>query len=173
MVIHKNNEYPSLKKSWAVTDRGKAPNLFDVLLVALGAGWSPWRASGVPEGVVVLKRVLTWPWYHHLWTGGKLSKLHGHMLQTLMSQALSDTAGSPFSWRYFGPCPGLQFFPSHRLSVSLGPGRGLHCHHLSAWIWQKQIFHSQVISKVVVNWWGFFSSQCWYFECRKADGRHT
>lgn len=70
---------------WKWTYRGKAANLFNILFVALGAGWSPWGASGVPEGVVVLKRVLTCPWNHHLQSTrqrfshqfkGKLSTAH-------------------------------------------------------------------------------------------------
>ena len=48
------------------TDRGETANLFDVLLVALGAGRPPWGASRVPEGVVVLKGMLPDPWHHHL-----------------------------------------------------------------------------------------------------------
>lgn len=38
----------------ALTYRGEAANLLNVLFVALSTGWSPWGASGVPEGVVVL-----------------------------------------------------------------------------------------------------------------------
>lgn len=49
-----------------MTNRGKAADLFDVLLVALGACWSPWGAPGIPESVVVLKRVLSCAWNHHL-----------------------------------------------------------------------------------------------------------
>ncbi len=45
---------------------GEAANLFNVLFVALSAGWSPWGASRVPEGVVVLERVLSSPRHHHL-----------------------------------------------------------------------------------------------------------
>lgn len=56
----------SLKRSQGSTYRGKAANLFNVLLVALSAGRSPRGASGVPEGVVVLKRVLSCPGHHHL-----------------------------------------------------------------------------------------------------------
>lgn len=48
--------------------RGKAANLFDVLLVALRARGSSRRATGVPEGVVVLQRVFPCPWNHRLQT---------------------------------------------------------------------------------------------------------
>jgi hypothetical protein len=44
------------------TDRGEAADLFDVGLVALGAGRPAGGASGVPEGVVILEGVLPYPW---------------------------------------------------------------------------------------------------------------
>ena len=62
------------------TDRGETADLFDVLLVALGAGGPPRGASGVPEGVVVLKGMLPDPWHHHLKTpegGGDTKVTHG------------------------------------------------------------------------------------------------
>lgn len=60
------NCMPSLKRSRRSTYRGEAADLLNILFVALSTGRSPWGASGVPEGVVVLKRVLSCPWHHHL-----------------------------------------------------------------------------------------------------------
>lgn len=68
-------------------------------------------------------------------------------LQTHMSHSL---IGSPFSGRCSVPGPRLQFFPSHCLSVSLGPGRGLHCHHLSDWI---RLRHKQQNKNVCAMQW--------------------
>lgn len=48
------------------THGGKGADLFDVLLVALWARGPPGRAARVPEGVVVLQRVLSWPRHHSL-----------------------------------------------------------------------------------------------------------
>lgn len=56
----------SLKRSWRSTYWGKAANLLNILFITLSTGWSPWGASRVPEGVVILKRVLSCPRYHHL-----------------------------------------------------------------------------------------------------------
>lgn len=46
--------------------RGEAADLLYILLIALRTGWSPWGTSGVPKAVIVLKRVLSCPWNHHL-----------------------------------------------------------------------------------------------------------
>lgn len=51
------------------THGGKGADLFDVLFVALRAGGPPGGASGVPEGVVILQRVLSRPRDHSLHKG--------------------------------------------------------------------------------------------------------
>lgn len=44
------------------THWGKGANLFDVLFVTLRAGRPPRCSSGVPERVIILQGVLSWPW---------------------------------------------------------------------------------------------------------------
>ena len=47
-------------------DRGEAADLFDVGFVALGSGEPARGASGIPEEVIKLEGVLTYPWSHNL-----------------------------------------------------------------------------------------------------------
>lgn len=48
------------------THGGKGANLFDVLFITLRAGRPPGCSSGVPEGVIILQGVLSWPWDNSL-----------------------------------------------------------------------------------------------------------
>lgn len=140
---------------WVWTYRGKAANLLNILFVALCASWSPRRASWVPEGVIVLKWMLTWPWNHHLQTRENASASNSRATFRHWVNSLGDAHWDvnaafvpisyekrclPFSWIHSALCRRLRFFPSHCLSVSLGPGRGLHCHHLLDWIYMRTIY---------------------------------
>lgn len=48
------------------THGGEGADLFDVLFVTLGAGGPPGGPPRVPEGVVILQGVLSWPRDHSL-----------------------------------------------------------------------------------------------------------
>lgn len=57
---------PSAQGQQGYTHGGKGANLFDVLFITLWAGGSPRCSSGVPEGIIILQGVLSWPWDNSL-----------------------------------------------------------------------------------------------------------